>query len=109
MSDLKILLVDDDAEDRSIAEEAIHEVDEGVSIQQAESGPEALRLMDTFFNDSALPNLIVLDVNMPKMNGSEVLRAIKSDTRFNTIPVIIYSTSINPYEKDRCVNLGAHS
>lgn len=109
MNDKKILLIDDDAEDRSIAAEAIREVDDGVSIQMAESGHEALKLMNAFFDEASLPNLIVLDVNMPKMTGIEVLRVIKSDERFNTIPVIIYSTSINPYEKDRCVNLGAHS
>lgn len=46
---------------------------------------------------------------MPKLNGTETLRRIKNDTRFKDIPVIIYSTSINPLEKEKCLLLGAHS
>ena len=51
----------------------------------------------------------VLDLNMPKMNGTDTLKNIKSDPRFSNIPVIIYSTSINPLEKEACMLLGAHS
>jgi CheY-like chemotaxis protein len=46
---------------------------------------------------------------MPKMSGTQILKALKEDSRFKHIPVIIYSTSINPLEKERCLALGAHA
>jgi CheY-like chemotaxis protein len=54
-------------------------------------------------------SLIILDLNMPRLNGTETLRQLKNDDRFNNIPVIIFSTSINPLEKEKCMLLGAHS
>jgi CheY-like chemotaxis protein len=68
-----------------------------------------MELLNKHYAAGHVPNLIVLDINMPKMNGAETLNAIKMDERFKHIPVVIYSTSINPVEKDRCLSLGAHS
>ena len=56
-----------------------------------------------------LPCLIVLDLNMPKLNGTQTLQLLKTDSRFKDIPVIIYSTSLNPQERNKCLKLGAHS
>ena len=72
----------------------------------AENGEEVIEIL-TRFSSGELPCLIVLDLNMPKMNGTETLRYLKSEERFRKIPVIIYSTSINPVERDRCLHLGA--
>ena len=53
--------------------------------------------------------MVVLDLNMPRMNGTQTLRHIKKDDRFKNIPVVIYSTSLNNIERDECLSLGAHS
>jgi CheY-like chemotaxis protein len=75
----------------------------------AENGVLMLDLLKKHYEQNELPCLIVLDLNMPKMNGTETLSHIKKDERFKDIPVIIYSTSINPFEKEKCMRLGAHS
>lgn len=109
MPDNKILLVDDDPEDRMIVHDGMRELGAGDFLEFAESGELALALLDKKFEAGALPCLVVLDLNMPRMNGTEILKAIKNNTRLKDIPVVIYSTSINPLEKERCLGLGAHS
>jgi CheY-like chemotaxis protein len=105
----KILVADDDADDRAILQDAMRELNVTEVLCFAQNGEEALRLLGNDFNAEYKPALIILDLNMPKLNGTETLRRIKNDDRFNTIPVIIYSTSLNPLEKDKCMLLGAHS
>ncbi len=108
----KILLADDDAEDREIMKEALSSINAGEVIFFAENGEHALTLLDSNYRlDSveSIPQLIILDLNMPRMNGTHTLSRLKEDARFHNIPVIIYSTSINPLEKEKCMALGAHS
>jgi len=105
----KILVADDDADDRAILQDAMIELHASQVLCFAQNGEEALRLLGSDFNANYKPALIILDLNMPKLNGTETLRRIKSDERFNSVPVIIYSTSLNPMEKDKCMLLGAHS
>jgi CheY-like chemotaxis protein len=105
----KILLADDDADDRAILQDAMTELEADQLLCFAHNGEEALRILGNDFNAEYRPSLIILDLNMPKLNGTETLRRIKSDDRFNKIPVIIYSTSLNPLEKEKCMLLGAHS
>jgi CheY-like chemotaxis protein len=103
----QILVVDDDPEDRAIIKEALEMIHDGEIIMFAENGEQALDVLDECFTSNRLPCLVVLDLNMPKMNGTETLRSIKKSEAFKHIPVIIYSTSVNPAEKDRCLQLGA--
>ena len=105
----KILLVDDDPEDRAIMKEVIEYCPGKEMYSFAHNGEEALSSLEGSYQSGDLPSLIVLDLNMPRMNGTEVLSVLKSDQRFRDIPVIIYSTSINLLEKEKCMNLGAHS
>ena len=107
----KILVVDDDNEDMVIIREAMEMIHADDNLMLfAENGEKALQLLDVnFISGIAVPCLIVLDLNMPKMNGTQTLENLKADQRFRDIPVIIYSTSINPFEQAKCVSLGAHS
>jgi CheY-like chemotaxis protein len=109
MDERKILLVDDDPEDRDIIKYAMELAKADDIIYFAENGEQALEILDKNYDAAEIPCLIVLDLNMPKMNGTQTLGNLKSDARFKDIPVIIYSTSINPLEKEKCMNLGAHS
>jgi len=102
-------LVDDDADDRDVLDDALQEMNVPVTMGFAEDGIQALDKLGEWHKDGQLPCLIVLDLNMPKMSGIETLKNLKSDERFKTIPTIIYSTSINPREKDKCILLGAYS
>jgi len=105
----KILLVDDDPDDRSIIVDALQMLEAGDIISFAENGEAALEMLDKYSNSWKSLCLIVLDLNMPKMNGTQTLRTLKEDDRFKNIPVIIYSTSINPFEKEKCMHLGANA
>lgn len=105
----KILIADDDPEDISIIKDAMELLKVVNVLWSAQNGEQAFELLQKSLESSTKLCLIVLDLNMPKMNGIQTLRKLKMDERFKDIPVIIYSTSINPLEKETCLQLGAHS
>ena len=93
-----IFLIDDDSDDREIFEEALLSLNIGVKYEEAKNGAEAWGKLnsDTFKK----PDLIFLDLNMPIMDGRQLLKHIKHDQSFNNIPVIIYTTSSNEVDKN---------
>jgi CheY-like chemotaxis protein len=104
------MMIDDDEEDKRIIREAPRELNIGDVTTYVSNGQEALsRLDNDYLKKQHLPSLAVLDLNMPLMNGTAVLGKLKADQRFCNIPVIIYSTSIDPFEKDKCMQLGAQT
>lgn len=105
----KILLVDDDVEDREIIQDALGDLGYDSVIHFEENGEKALAFLEAAFHKGSLPSMVILDLNMPRMNGTQTLRQLKKDERFKNIPVIIYSTSLNRIERDECLALGAHS
>jgi CheY-like chemotaxis protein len=107
---IKILLADDDREDQLILSDAFQQIGITGAVHFEDNGEGALlHLESSFRNEHALPQLIILDLNMPRMNGTQTLRILKEDQRFSHIPIIIYSTSLNNIERDECIRLGAHS
>lgn len=99
------LLIDDDADDSELFREALEETDPAISLQCAENGEEALNLLKQIEK----PGIIFLDINMPRMNGWECLKRLKSSQEYSHIPVIMYSTSSHQREIDIAINLGALS
>ena len=104
----KILMVDDDAEDRMFLQDMFSEIGVPDAAHYEESGETALAYLEGLPDDE-LPSLIILDLNMPKLNGTQVLKLLKTDDRLKNITVIIYSTSVNLIEKEETLKLGAHS
>lgn len=107
MTESDILLVDDDIEDVEMIEEVFREAHQQVGIQKAHNGMEALTLLNRLDKEGSLPCLIVLDINMPLMNGKETLAHIKQNPRYKQIPVVVFSTSSNPEDKVFCEQYGA--
>lgn len=105
----KILLVDDDVEDREIIQDALGDLGYHSVLHFEENGEKALAFLESAYQAGSLPSMVILDLNMPRMNGTQTLRHLKTDPRFSKIPVIIYSTSLNRIERDQCIALGAHS
>ena len=103
----KILVVDDDAEDRFIIQDGFTEVGAADIAHYEEDGEKALQYLESCIAQNCLPCLIILDLNMPRLNGTQTLRAIKTDKRLRDIHVLIYSTSLNRIEKEECMLLGA--
>ena len=108
MATQKILVIDDDDEDRMLMQDMFSEIGVPEIAHFEENGEKALSYLEHLEKD-ALPTVIILDLNMPKLNGTQVLKILKNDHRFKNITVIIYSTSENAIEKEETVILGAHS
>ena len=109
MHSWKILLADDDPDDREMIRDALDSLGHEKLICFTQNGQEVLELLEKQSDVNDALCLIVLDLNMPKLNGTETLRRLKSDSRFKNTPVIIFSTSINSLEREKCMLLGAHS
>lgn len=90
MEGITCFLIDDDADDRESFEVALNEIDPKIEYITAASGAEGLRMLD---DSEITPTYIFLDLNMPKMDGWEVLREIKKRPHLKHVPVIILSTA----------------
>jgi CheY-like chemotaxis protein len=88
-----IYLVDDDEDDRFFIREALESAGLQIQIFEAENGIELLSLIQQKPQSPA--SLILMDMNMPKMNGLETITAIRSDPNLSSIPVVMISTSSN--------------
>jgi CheY-like chemotaxis protein len=106
MGDIKILVVDDDKEDHMILEEYFSTSGISGNVKFVENGVRALEYLEGL-DDDDLPKLVVLDLNMPLLNGSQTLLQLKQNARLKNIPVIIYSTSESENEKRKCLGIGA--
>jgi CheY-like chemotaxis protein len=100
-----ILLVDDDDDDRTLFKEAITVLDKSIQCWIAVDGQHAIDML--MYELVVVPDVIFLDLNMPKMNGLEFLKMIKGNRNFKKIPVIIYTTSSNPEDIRKTRELGA--
>ena len=108
MEELKpILIAEDDSDDRYLINRAFRDVMLPGQLKFVDSGKELFKYLDLVLTDSQLPGLIVLDLNMPMMDGIETLVALKASSRYKHIPVVIFTTSINPLEEQRSRALGA--
>lgn len=101
---MSLLYIDDDIEDIEIFAEAAHAVDPSTKFRSARSAEEALRLLR---GSDPLPTHIVLDVNMPGMDGKSCLREIRSESRFDHIRIFVYSTNSFPRDIEEMEALGA--
>lgn len=112
MEEIFILIAEDDADDRYLLQSAFEENGYKDKLYFVENGVEMLTyLYKLIENNSApqLPRFILLDLNMPKKDGREVLKEIKLNHQLKKIPVIIFSTTNNEQEMRRCYELGANS
>ena len=92
---IEVLLVEDSPGDVRLTKEAFREVNEAVHVNVVADGVEAMDFLKRLgiYVDAPRPDLILLDLNLPKMDGREVLVRIKNDDSLKTIPTVILSTS----------------
>jgi len=112
MEEIFILIAEDDADDRFLLRSAFEENGYSDKLEFVENGVdmiEYLRRLAAGDGGAGLPRFILLDLNMPKKDGREVLKEIKQDPNLNKIPIIIFSTTNNEQEMRRCYELGANS
>ena len=102
MNKKTILCVDDDQDDLIMLREVIQEMGQPYDIVEAYDGLIAMDLLQKMQKDNHLPCLIVLDINMPRMDGKQTLVAIKNNPGLASIPVVVFSTSSSAMDKTFC-------
>lgn len=108
-SNLPILVVEDNPIDLELTLRAFSRKKLTNPIQVARDGEEALKFVERWEQGELTPVVILLDLNMPKVNGLEVLEKLKSHPEFKTIPVVILTTSSESNDLQRAYKLGANS
>jgi len=108
---MEILLADDNAEDVMVIQMLFGEANKSHGINFVRNGEDVLSYLrnEGTWSQSPRPGLILLDINMPKRNGFEVLEEIKADAALRSIPIIVLSTSAEKVHINRAFELGASS
>lgn len=96
-SNRHILLVDDDSVDVMTVKRALRELRVANPVQVAQNGEEAMQVLRA--DPQNLPCIVLMDINMPRMNGIEALAAIKADDHLKQIPVVMLTTSRHDQDK----------
>lgn len=103
----KIILVgEDDPDDQEFLKDIFASVDPGFLLIFLHNGALVIDYLERCESDS-LPCLILLDYNMPEMDGSDILKKLSGEARYQNIPKIIWSTSSSPTYRNKCLELGA--
>lgn len=101
-----VLVVDDDSDDQLLIKMAFEQVSTQYRLQFASNGVEGLSCIE---NSRSLPDLILLDLNMPVLDGFEMLHRLKQSTLYRYIPIIILTTSDAQEDIKKAYDLGANS
>jgi len=101
-----IIFADDDADDLELITGFFKQFNRNINVLEFKDGKEVLKFLEDFAVNAA-PTLIVLDINMPRLNGKETLAAIRKHQKYQYIPVVIYTTSTNIQDEQYCRELGA--
>jgi len=108
---LDILLVEDDTGDIELITEAIQESKKSIRLNITRNGIEAINYLRHIspYESAHLPDLVLLDLNLPRKNGYEVLTDIRSDGTLKHIPVVVLTTSISEHDILAAYQSGANS
>jgi DNA-binding response OmpR family regulator len=101
----KILIIDDDSDDSDLLRDAIQQIAPETNCTMVSSSDEALEGMKS--RKIPRPDLIFLDLNMPRINGIECLRQLKEEPEVREVPVAIYTTSKSHDDQVESLKLGA--
>ena len=103
---LKILLAEDDIDDQELLAEAFSEIDPAIQLDSFSTGKKFLNYLEEL-PDSEIPNMIILDYNIPEINGAEILEKLESDKRYQHVVKLVWSTSNSALYENSCLSLGA--
>ena len=106
----RLLLVEDNEADAKLIRWAIREANVPVLVDTVTNGVEALELLERSLKAQPVttPNAMLVDLNLPKLDGWELLRLLKENPQLKDIPVIVFSTSHRADDRDRCMKSAAH-
>ena len=109
MSDLRVLLVEDDEDHAFLIRRALADLEDAtVAVDLAANGEQAMTYLERGrFDDQALPQLVLLDLKIPRLDGFEVLRRIRADSSTRTLPVVVLTSSERDDDREQALRLGA--
>ena len=107
---LSILMVDDNPADVDLAQEALRGNGHGIEVESVTDGEEALSFLKRrgVYENKTRPDLVILDLNLPKKDGRAVLAEVKTDLDLRAIPIVVFSTSRAQPDILRSYELGAN-
>jgi chemotaxis family two-component system response regulator Rcp1 len=107
----RVLQVEDNEADVRLTREALREGGEGVRLSTVPDGEQAMAYLrrEPGFEDVATPDLVLLDLNLPRKSGLEVLEEVRADPRLKTIPVIVLTSSSAERDVLACYERGANA
>jgi CheY-like chemotaxis protein len=102
-----VLYADDDLDDIELVRDAFEEYAQGIQLLTFKDGSELLRFVKELKDFEPLPCLIILDINMPNMDGKQTLSALRRMDRYEAVPIVLFSTSTLPSEAAFAKSFGA--
>ncbi len=104
LKSIEILLVEDDPADIELTSEALKDSKMMVNLTVVEDGVKAMQFLNQEgpYTDASRPDLVILDLNLPRKNGREVLQEVKNDENLRSIPVCILTTSNDAMDIKKC-------
>ena len=97
-----LLIVDDDEDDIFMIRSILKEITQEYTIEEAHNGRDALKFLQTSKATNQLPNLVIMDINMPIMDGKEALALIRGEDGYKELPLVVFTTSNNKIDKLFC-------
>jgi CheY-like chemotaxis protein len=94
-----VVYVDDDPDDIELVEEAFRHFANNVEVLTFQNGSQALSYLKNLSDEDPVPCLIILDINMPVLNGKETLVRLRQLEKFEGVPVVLFTTSSMPMDK----------
>src|SRR4051812_13877559 len=106
---MNILIVEDNAGDIILLRTALKRKGLDADLTIVSDGESAMKFADTIDSqpDAVCPRLVILDLNLPKVNGREVLKRFRTSLRLGPVPIVILSSSADERDKIACLSLGA--
>lgn len=110
MKNIQVLLVEDNPGDAELTRQALASSKLSIELKVLDDGEKAMKYLrrEPPYRDAVLPDLLLLDLNLPKVSGEEVLREIKADKSLNALPVVVLTSSDAETEVSRCYAAGAN-
>jgi CheY-like chemotaxis protein len=102
-----IIFADDDADDLELITGFFKHYNQNINVLEFKDGKEVIKFLDEFAIDNNIPVLIVLDINMPRLNGMETLAALRQQPKYFNIPVLVYTTSSSKANEQFCKKYNA--
>ena len=102
---INILLIEDDADDIELLEEAFKSNGVSYELTSIKEGDKVMSYLDA---DIHVPDIIVLDFNLPKLHGREILSLIKSSEKYGTVPLVVLTTSASKEDMSFAKDMGAN-